>query len=52
MGQLKKLQEKLSLQGEVWYYLFSLSGFTDGVKEYASAHPNTVLITADDILSK
>ena len=52
MGQLKKLQAKLSLQGEVWYYLFSLSGFTDGVKEYAAAHSNTVLITADDILSQ
>ena len=35
MSQLKKLQAKLSLQGEVWYYLFSLSGFTDSVKEYS-----------------
>ena len=52
MGQLKKLQAKLSLQGEVWYYLFSLSGFTDAVKEYAFAHTNTVLVTADDILSQ
>ena len=52
MGQLKKLQAKLPLQGEVWYYLFSLSGFTEGVKEYAATHPNTVLVTAEDILSK
>lgn len=50
MNQLKKLQAKLSLQGEVWYYLFSLSGFTDSVKEYAANNTNTVLITAEDIL--
>lgn len=50
MSQLKKLQAKLSLQGEVWYYLFSLSGFTDSVKEYAANNTNTVLITAEDIL--
>ena len=51
MGQLKKLQSKLSISGEVLYYLFSLSGFTDGVKDYAASHPNTILVTADDILS-
>ena len=50
MSQLKKLQAKLSLQGEVWYYLFSLSGFTDSVKEYAANNTNTILITAEDIL--
>lgn len=50
MSQLKKLQAKLSLQGEVWYYLFSLSGFTDSVKEYAANNTNTFLITAEDIL--
>lgn len=50
MSQLKKLQAKLSLQGEVWYYLFSLSGFTDSVKEYAANNTNTILITAKDIL--
>lgn len=48
--QLKKLLSKLSLKGDIWYYLFSLSGFTNGVKEFADTHPNVILVTADDML--
>ena len=51
MGQLKKLQAKLELHGMIYYYLFSLSGFTDAVKEYAAQNPNIVLISAHDILN-
>lgn len=51
MGQLKKLMAKLSLRGTVYYYLFSLNGFTDGVKEYAAQNPNIVLVCAHDLIS-
>ncbi len=49
MGQLKKLMSKLSLRGTVYYYLFSLNGFTDGVKEYATQNRNVVLVSTHDI---
>ena len=51
MQQLKKLQSKVFLEGNVYFYLFSLSGFTDAVKEYASLHDNTVLVSVKDIVS-
>lgn len=51
MQQLKKLQSKVFLEGNVYFYLFSLSGFTDAVKEYASLHDNTVLVSVSDIVS-
>lgn len=51
MGQLKKLMGKLSLKGTVYYHLFSLNGFTDGVKDYAANTPNITLVSARDILS-
>lgn len=51
MQQLKKLQEKVFVNGNVYFYLFSLSGFTDAVREYAASHNNVVLINANDLVS-
>ncbi len=51
MGQLKKTQAKLNLNGTVYYYLFSLSGFTDSVQNHAEQHPNITLVSAHDLLS-
>ncbi len=51
MQQLKKLQEKVFIDGKVYFYLFSLSGFTDSVQKYATSHNNVVLISAKDIIS-
>lgn len=44
MGQLKKLQSKLELKGVVYYYLFSLAGFTSAVKEQASCDKKIRLV--------
>ena len=51
MQQLKKLQSKVFVEGNIWFYLFSLSGFTDSVKEYALSHKNFMLVSAKDIVS-
>ena len=51
MQQLRKLQSKVFVEGKVYYYLFSLSGFTDAVKEYAASHEEVVLVTANDLVS-
>lgn len=51
MHQLKKLQEKVFVDGNVYFYLFSLSGFTQAVCDYASMHDNVVLIGANDLTS-
>lgn len=51
MQRLKKLQSKVFLEGNVYFYLFSLSGFTGAVKEYAALHDNTVLVSVSDIVS-
>lgn len=51
MTQLKKLINKLILRGTVYYYLFSLNGFTDGVKDYAAQNANIFLVSAHDLLS-
>jgi hypothetical protein len=48
---LTSLQSKLSLQGTIYYYLFSLSGFTQSVKDAAASANNIFLITPADILS-
>lgn len=50
MGQVNKLLHKLPLKGAVHYYLFSLNGFTDGVKSYAAENGNIVLVSARDLL--
>ncbi len=51
MGQLKALREKLALHGAVSYFLFSLSGFTDAVKKFASENNDVHLLTAHDIVT-
>lgn len=51
MQQLKKMQSKVFLEGNNYFYLFALSGFTDAVKEYAVLHNNTILVSAKDIVS-
>lgn len=50
MQQLKKLQSKVFVEGEIYFYLFSLSGFTEAVKEYAANADNVVLVSAKDLL--
>lgn len=50
MQQLKKLQSKVFVEGEIYFYLFSLSGFTEAVKEYAANAGNVVLVSAKDLL--
>lgn len=50
LGQLKNLQRKNPFVGNIHYYLFSLNGFTDGVRQYAADNKNVTLITAQDIL--
>lgn len=51
MGQLKHLQNKLSLTGTVYYYLFSLSGFTSSVIETSKSENNVFPIDIKQMLS-
>ena len=51
LSVLNSLKEKLSLSGDVYYYLFSLSGFTDAVKTEAKTDHAVTLITAHNMLS-
>ena len=51
MQQLKKLQNKVFLNGNIYYYLFSLSGFTSSIKEYALNNKNLILIETKDIIN-
>lgn len=51
MGQLKHLQNKLSLTGTVYYYLFSLSGFTSSVTETSKIENNVFPIDIKQMLS-
>ena len=43
-GELRKLKEKIELSGEKYYYLFSLSGFTDAVIEASKSEDNLFLV--------
>jgi hypothetical protein len=51
MGQLTRLQNKLPLDGNVYYYLFSLNGFTETVMKEAKAANNLFLVTPKNIFS-
>lgn len=51
MQQLKKLKDKVFVDGNVYFYLFSLSGFTEAVREYATSHDNVILVNAKDLIS-
>ncbi len=49
--ELKSLQKKCPFKGQIYYYLFSLSGFTKGIKEIAEQDNHVVLVTAHDVVS-
>ena len=51
LKQFKKLQNKITLNGNIYYYLFSLNGFTVAVKELAQNSDNVFLVSAKDITS-
>lgn len=50
MQQLRKLQSKVFTDGNTYFYLFSLSGFTKAVEDYAKSHNNVVLIYVKDMV--
>jgi len=43
-GELRKLKEKMELPGETYFYLFSLSGFTDAVIDASKHQENLFLV--------
>ena len=43
-GELRKLKEKIELPGETYFYLFSLSGFTDTVIDASKNQENLFLV--------
>ena len=47
MHEMKKLKEKVFIGEKIYYFLFSLSGFTDAVKQEAGE--NVYLIPAEDL---
>lgn len=50
-SEIRKLIDKVELQGEVYYYLFSLSGFTDAVIETAKTEKNLFLVDVKQIVN-
>jgi hypothetical protein len=50
LGELRKLQEKFCFQGNVFYYLFALSGFTDAVLQAKALNHNITLVTPADMI--
>ena len=49
-AELRKLKEKMELPGETYYYLFSLSGFTDAVIDAAKNDSNLFTIDVSQIV--
>jgi AAA+ ATPase superfamily predicted ATPase len=49
MNEFKNLKSKVFIGDSVYYYLFSLSGFTDAVANEASSDSNIKLIPAHDL---
>ena len=49
MNEFKKLKSKVFIGDSVYYYLFSLSGFTDAVENEAANNSNIKLISATDL---
>ena len=49
-AELRKLKEKMELPGETYYYLFSLSGFTDTVIDAARNDDNLFIIDVSQIV--
>ena len=50
MNEFKNLKGKVFIGDSVYYYLFSLSGFTDAVEKEAAENSNIKLISAHDLL--
>ncbi|MBR1676603.1 MAG: ATP-binding protein [Clostridia bacterium] len=50
IAEFKKLKEKIALKGNIYYYLFALSGFTDAIKQESITKSNLKLITLSNIL--
>ena len=49
MNEFKNLVSKVFIGDSVYYYLFSLSGFTDAVENEAKGSPNIKLISTHDL---
>ena len=49
MQEFRNLQSKVFVNGKIYYYLFSLYGFTSALTELALSHPDIVLLTASNI---
>ena len=49
MNEFKNLKSKVFIGDSVYYYLFSLSGFTDAVANEASSDSNIKLVPAHDL---
>ena len=50
MNEFKNLKSKVFIGDSVYYYLFSLSGFTDAVENEAAENSNIKLIFAHDLI--
>ncbi|MBQ8039782.1 MAG: hypothetical protein IJ274_07950, partial [Lachnospiraceae bacterium] len=50
-GELRKLKDKMEVPGEIYYYLFSLSGFTDAVMEASKNESNLFIVDASSIVN-
>ena len=48
-SQYEYLTKKINLNGNIYYYLFSLSGFSSSLIELANTDQNIKLITLNDI---
>lgn len=50
-GELRKLKKKIDFSKETYYFLFSLSGFTDAVAKASKAEENLFLFDAEQIVN-
>lgn len=51
MHELRKLYDKVMRKGNIYYYLFSLNGFTEAVLNEAAINTNVKLVTLHDIIA-
>lgn len=49
-AQFNALKEKHNFKGNIYYYLFSLNGFTETLRKEVSGLNHVILITAEDIV--
>ncbi len=52
LGQWKHLADKIEVKGKVYYYLYSLNGFTEGLKAAANTQKNIKLVSAKRLLEE